>query len=109
MTAVIDLGKKMKISQITAGFLHETKSWIFRPENVDCYISEDGIHYAKLEVSGKKISLKTRLPAKEIVTAKCSQQARFVKVVAENIKICPEWHAGKGGKAWIFVDEIIVE
>jgi hypothetical protein len=27
---------------------------------------------------------------------------------AKNIGVCPDWHPGKGEKAWIFVDEIIV-
>ena len=35
--------------------------------------------------------------------------ARYIKVKATNIGECPEWHKGAGGKAWLFVDEIIVE
>jgi hexosaminidase len=35
--------------------------------------------------------------------------ARFVKVRAVNISVCPSWHKGAGGKAWVFVDEITVE
>jgi len=29
--------------------------------------------------------------------------------LAKNIRSCPEWHPGDGGKAWLFVDEVIVE
>jgi hypothetical protein len=36
------------------------------------------------------------------------QQVRFVKVIAKNKAICPDWHVGAGGKAWIFADEITV-
>jgi len=25
------------------------------------------------------------------------------------VGVCPEWHKGAGGKAWLFVDEIFVE
>jgi hypothetical protein len=35
--------------------------------------------------------------------------ARYVRVRAKNVGVCPAWHPGAGGKAWIFVDEIIVE
>jgi len=28
---------------------------------------------------------------------------------AKNIKTLPDWHPGAGEKAWIFVDEVIVE
>ena len=34
--------------------------------------------------------------------------ARFVRVRAKNIGVCPAWHPGNGGAAWIFVDEIQV-
>ncbi len=35
--------------------------------------------------------------------------ARYVKVFAKNVKLCPDWHPSAGGKAWLFVDEIIIE
>ena len=35
--------------------------------------------------------------------------ARYVKVLALGQITCPPWHAGAGGKAWLFCDEIIVE
>jgi len=35
-------------------------------------------------------------------------QARFVRVIANNVEICPEWAPGAGRKAWLFCDEIIV-
>jgi hexosaminidase len=36
------------------------------------------------------------------------QPARFVKVIAGNTGVCPDWHPGAGGKAWLFSDEIVV-
>lgn len=35
-------------------------------------------------------------------------RTRFIRVKSKNIGICPPWHRGAGGKAWIFADEIIV-
>ena len=35
--------------------------------------------------------------------------ARYIKVVARNVGVCPSWHSGAGDKAWLFVDEIIVQ
>ena len=32
-----------------------------------------------------------------------------VKVIAKSQKVCPKWHAGAGGKTWLFADEIIIE
>jgi alpha-L-fucosidase len=36
-------------------------------------------------------------------------KARYVKLVAENVGICPAWHKGAGGDAWLFVDEILMK
>jgi hexosaminidase len=38
-----------------------------------------------------------------------AKRARYVRVVAQNIGVCPAWHPGAGEKAWIFVDEIVIE
>jgi len=34
-------------------------------------------------------------------------RGRYLKIIAQNIGVCPEWHPGAGGKAWVFVDEIV--
>jgi hexosaminidase len=34
---------------------------------------------------------------------------RYIKVFAKNIKTIPNWHEGAGAKAWIFVDEVVIE
>jgi hypothetical protein len=36
-------------------------------------------------------------------------RTRFIRVKAENIKTCPDWHVGRGQKAWIFADEVVVK
>ena len=41
--------------------------------------------------------------------AKQAFEARYVRVVAKNFGVCPDWHLGKGGNAWIFADEIEVD
>ena len=36
-------------------------------------------------------------------------EARYVRVQGRNYGRIPEWHPGKGSRAWIFVDEILIE
>jgi len=36
-------------------------------------------------------------------------KARYIKIKAANIGKCPDWHKGAGGKAWLFVDEAVIE
>ncbi|MEQ6120518.1 chitobiase/beta-hexosaminidase C-terminal domain-containing protein [Reichenbachiella sp. MALMAid0571] len=33
-------------------------------------------------------------------------QYRYYKVVAHPLKVLPDWHAGKGDRGWVFVDEL---
>lgn len=35
--------------------------------------------------------------------------ARYIKVRAKSMGLCPPWHHGAGGAAWLFADEVIVE
>lgn len=37
------------------------------------------------------------------------REVRYVRTHALNVGVCPDWHAGAGGDAWLFVDEIVVE
>jgi len=34
--------------------------------------------------------------------------ARYIKVVAKNMKTAPDWHHAAGLPSWIFTDEILV-
>ena len=38
-----------------------------------------------------------------------NQSARYILITAYNRKKCPPWHAGSGGDAWIFSDEVVIE
>jgi hexosaminidase len=36
------------------------------------------------------------------------QSARYLRITAESLKTCPDWHRGFGKPSWIFVDEVVV-
>jgi hexosaminidase len=110
MVAVIDLMSNKQIDTITTSYLHQISAWIFVPQQVDYYVSQNGSDYTHL------ISLKPRTPnhlkkvtIENFLYETGGLQARYVKVIARNIGICPEWHSGNGGFAWVFADEIIVK
>ncbi len=108
LEAVIDLEKNIKVSEISTGFLEQQGNWIFTPQKVEYFISKDGENFQK--IFNKVISITDREEEKTWnITAKIEKQkVRYIKVIAENIHDCPEWHIGKGGRAWLFVDEIEV-
>ena len=46
--------------------------------------------------------------AREIALIIMPKSCRYLRILAGNIGVCPSWHKGAGGKAWLFVDEIII-
>ncbi|MDE3057781.1 MAG: family 20 glycosylhydrolase [Bacteroidota bacterium] len=108
--AVIDLGKERKISKVIPRFLMNTPSWIFLPKRVGVSLSDDGTHFHdKKEISDDVPQKNPEILFKDFPIEFDTVSARFIKLAAENIKVCPPWHPGAGGKAWLFIDEIVVK
>ena len=106
---VLDLGKAQTVSEIQLGILVSQSDWIFAPSNVEFLTSMDGENFTP--ILSKKIDALTETSAKlQKVGGKISpQKTRYIKVVAKKITALPEWHAGKGQGAWIFLDELMVK
>lgn len=108
---IIDLGKSRAVETITSGYLQDTRSWIIFPKKVEYYVSEDGKNFkpfGSLEngIAADDYSVQVRSFS---TTSPVKMNARYVKVKAVNFGKLPDWHLGKGGDAFIFVDEIEVK
>ena len=108
--AVVDLGKTIDIHRISTGFLQDQMSWIFMPTKVEYAISVDGETFTIVA------TLKNNVPPnqdeaviQQFAEDSMNRKARYVRIRAKNRGVCPEWHRGAGGKAWLFVDEIVIE
>ena len=110
LQAVIDLEQETEIRRLSAGFLNDINAWIFLPVRVIFSISRDGQHFAPVaEISNDWPALSSEKTIREFAGEVAVQKARYVKIVAENIGVCPQGHIGAGDAAWLFVDEITVE
>ena len=110
MDVVIDLGREMPVWRITASFLQSQSVWIFHPVEISFSISSDGENYRMMGVSDNYLDRSTINDGiKYFESLVYGAPARFVRVNAKNIGICPRWHQGAGRAAWLFVDEIMVE
>jgi hexosaminidase len=108
--ALIDLGKPRKVDQITAGFLQNIVAWIFLPASIEIAVSRDGQDYKVIASWQNEVDLTKAEPAiKNFSGDARGAQVRFIRVEAKNIGTCPPSHPAAGGKAWLFVDEIIVD
>jgi hexosaminidase len=110
MDVVIEFGQDINVNSISTTFLLDQKKWIFVPEKVNYYLSVDGNNFQEIAGITHKIPLNNENVLTNDFKAKLSRplKARYLRVEAVNIVVCPEWHPGKGQKAWIFADEIIV-
>lgn len=109
--AILDLGKKENISKIAIGALQDIKSWIWFPKKVTFLVSTDGVHFNEVyTVNNSFPDNKWGAHSKDFqFTSKKKISARYVKILAENYGLCPNWHLGSGGKTWLFFDEISVD
>jgi hexosaminidase len=108
--AVLDLGKAQSIHEISLGYLVNAGPWIFEPLEVRFQTSRDGTHFSTVgTVRHDPDAWDSLVRVGTEVKSFAPVQARYVKVTAKNRKVCPPDHPGNGGKAWLFVDEILVE
>ena len=109
LDATIDLGKECDITAVSCGFLQDQKSWIWLPEVLTVRISLDGKTWELFGAQRSELDRKAEGSQRVELTTRRAAKARYVRVTAPNIKRCPDWHLGAGGKAWIFADEIEIE
>lgn len=109
-SVILDLDEVIEINSIKIRFLEKTSSWIFLPEAVEIAISKDDKNYKVISKRKNDIPENYRDAfIEEFVVELKSKKARFIRILAKNIKKCPDWHNGAGDKTWIFTDEIVVE
>lgn len=109
--AVVDLKEVKSVSEISARFLQDQRSWILMPTKVDYYISDDNVNFTYF--GSVNNTLDPKLEENTILNFTSNEskgkKARYVKVIAKNFGKLPEWHQGAGGDAFIFIDEITIK
>ena len=110
LQAVIDLSSPTKIRHLSANFLQNQSSWVFLPVSVEFALSDDGV---KFTVAA---TLNNDVPAdregtiiKEFGTDLPSAKARYVRIQAKSLSLCPPWHRAAGRPCWLLADEVVVE
>jgi predicted alpha-1,2-mannosidase len=109
--AVVDLQEAKDITEISARFLQDQRSWIVMPTKVEYFISEDNVNFMYFGSVNNTLDpkIEENIILNFIANETKSKKARYVKVIAKNFGKLPEWHQGFGGDAFIFVDEITVK
>ena len=108
-SAEITLHSPIKAKTISVRCLQDLGSWIFLPSEIEMWVTTDAgneIYLGKL-MRPKKFQEKDYTV--QVFSIKAEKSIRSLKIKIINQGICPDWHPGKGGDAWLFIDEIVVE
>jgi hypothetical protein len=109
LDVIIDLHQTRTVRQVTVTFLENQYSWIFPPKEVTVAASVDGEEFRTVGLLRQGDIRPSPAPTIRDLAVPCdSTVARYLRVVARNQQVCPGWHPGAGGTAWLFVDEIEV-
>lgn len=105
LEAIVDLGSNQTIQKLGINILKYHWQRMWGPTELIFYTSLDGEKY-------KEIARETNFPINGINPSRITIQpteARYIKVIANNIGIVPPGEYGAGGKAWLLVDEIFID
>jgi len=104
MEVVIDLEKNQSIHQVTLGALENQGSGIYFPTEIKAFISADGKTYKEVGKIIRPFAINSDSELKDFKISFEKTNARFVKVIATNLKKSP-----KGESSFLFFDEILID
>ena len=107
--AVITLNNEREIKKVATSFLQDQKPWIFFPMEYVISISSDGKNFTEVVKEKMTVGKDDEKASTKLWSHLIGKRAKYIKVWAKNYGKIPEWHPGKGGDAYIFIDEIEVQ
>lgn len=107
--ATIDLGKVKRLKRVGISMLQDSRSWIWYPEYVDVAWSSNGRTWSSVQLTHTVDRRSEASQNMELWSALIGKKAQYIKIMAKNAGPCPDWHLGKGGASWVFLDEVVVE
>ncbi len=111
LSAILDFGSVQSCSNAYIHCFENNAPWIFMPRSISVWASQDGKRY---QPCGNRILPANKSmgnPNVQLLAVPFNQpiQARYFKILVENLGKNPAWHPNKGEPCWIFVDEVILE
>jgi hypothetical protein len=121
LIATIDLEREIIVRDVRAGFYQNIGPWIFMPTRVDFLVSHDGETFRAVAAVENTVPNDQGGAIVKDFAAKVDADgvgeadgvggpvpARYVRVHAHSVRVCPQGHPYAGQKAWVFCDEILV-
>lgn len=110
LEAVLKMPATEEIYEFSVRCFHYENAWIFRPEEVIVEVSDDGQTWKSWATIPATVELKTpgEFAVEFTYTSAQPVRAGYIRVTAQSIGPCPQWHDAVGEPSWIFWDEIVV-
>ena len=108
LIATIDLGEMKSIRELGLSSCQVTSAGVFLPSTVEFLVSNDGKEFQSVSVIESQVPEKQPTEHLTLSTMIEPTKARYVRVHAKSLGTIPDWHQAKGRKAWLFVDEILL-
>ena len=108
---VIDLGKTLRIENVVVAMLTNIPLGIFPASGVrvSAGLSRELLRPCGQQSGGTEVTPNAASPARTDVRIKASGvKARFVQIDVRSIGTLPAWHPAAGQKAWLFIDNVLV-
>lgn len=108
---IVDMNETKEIQEVALNFLQDSRSWILLPTSVSFYSSADNANFTLLDTVSSNVKPEDQKVQVVKFEKKLPEKvsARYIKIVAKNAGKLPDWHIGKGGDAYIFVDELEIK
>ncbi|MBC8375027.1 MAG: family 20 glycosylhydrolase [FCB group bacterium] len=105
----LDLGESKEIFRTEMNFLQSTKAWIFMPQYLEVSFSPDGEAWRVIQRVDNEVSdTREDVSINRLTADFPAETTRYIRILAKNRGVCPDWHPGSGEKSWIFCDEVVV-
>ncbi|NNC70293.1 MAG: chitobiase/beta-hexosaminidase C-terminal domain-containing protein [Flavobacteriaceae bacterium] len=98
--------KLTMIKSIDIGYLKDQQSWIFPPKDIELIVQTPKNTFEKLQFKGEVLKEMEERAMKNL-NVDINKEVKSIQFTIQNVQALPEWHEGKGNKAWLFMDELI--
>jgi hexosaminidase len=106
----VDLGEVKAVKSLGVDVLQLPVSWIFLPEKVEFYSSDDGKTFTLLNTYYPAETDDIRLDGPVMLARNFENlRTQYIRIKVTNMGTCPVGHPGEGQKAWLFISEVEIE
>jgi hypothetical protein len=112
VTVVLTLDKPRMVLRGMIHVLEHQGAWVFPPTWIEtCFWDEDakdwGVPY---DQPNRMVEPDTRIAGKSLWLSffESGKRAQKIRIKLVSLESMPDWHPGKGKRAWIFIDEIML-